>query len=87
MIAYALDFYCDVLMIAILLRMILSLFDPTGEGLILRFIAFFTAPLLILSDKILALFGIDNSGPFDISVFVGYALIMIVRALLIPLLV
>ena len=84
MIAHAVDFYCDILIIALMLRMILSLFDPNGEGFILGFAAFLTEPILILSEKILVLLKIDNGGPFDISVLVGYALLMIVRALLIP---
>ncbi len=84
MIAHAVDFYCDILIIALMLRMILSLFDPNGEGVILGFTAFLTEPILILSEKILVLLKIDNSGPFDVSVLVGYALLMIVRALLIP---
>ena len=86
MIAHALDFYCNVLLYALLLRMLLSLFDPTGEGLILRFIAFLTEPLLAISEKILVLLRIDNGGPFDLSVFVGYLLLMLIRSLLIPLL-
>ncbi len=84
MIAHAVSFYCDILLWALLLRMILSLFDPNGEGLVLRFIAFLTEPLLILSEKILVLLKIDNGGPFDLSVLVGYALLMIVGALLTP---
>ena len=86
MIAKAVDIYCTILIIALLARMLLSLFDPKGEGLILGFAAFLAEPLLILSEKLLVLLKIDNSGPFDISVMVGYALIMIVRAFLIPLL-
>ena len=84
MIAHALDFYCDILIIALMLRMILSLFDPKGEGFIIGFAAFLTEPLLILSEKLLALFKIENGGPFDISVLVGYAILMLVRAMLIP---
>ena len=84
MIAKAVDLYCDILIIALMIRMILSLFDPNGEGLIIGFAAFLTEPILILSDKLLVLMKIDNSGPFNISVMVGYTLLMIVRALLIP---
>lgn len=84
MIAKAVDIYCDILIIALMLRMILSLFDPKGEGTLLGFIAFLTEPLLILSEKLLILLKIDNGGPFDISVLVGYALLMIVRAFLSP---
>ena len=84
MIAKAVDIYCDILIIALMLRMILSLFDPKGEGMLLGFIAFLTEPLLILSEKLLILLKIDNGGPFDISVLVGYALLMIVRAFLSP---
>ena len=84
MIAKAVDIYCDILIIALMLRMILSLFDPKGEGMLLGFMAFLTEPLLILSEKLLILLKIDNGGPFDISVLVGYALLMIVRAFLSP---
>ncbi len=86
MIAHALDFYCDILIIALMLRMILSLFDPEGEGVLLGFAAFLTEPILILGEKILALFKISNSGPLDMSVFAGYLLLMLIRALLIPIL-
>lgn len=86
MIAKAVDFYCTILIYALLIRMLLSLFDPKGEGLILGFAAFLTEPLLILSEKLLVLLKIDNSGPFDLSTLVGYGLVMIIRALLIPLL-
>ncbi len=84
MIAKAVDLYCDILIIALMIRMILSLFDPNGEGLILGFAAFLTEPIIILSEKLLVLLKIDNSGPFNISVMVGYTLLMIVRAILIP---
>ena len=86
MIAHALDFYCDLLIIALMLRMIFSLFDPEGEGVLLGFAAFLTEPILILGEKILALFKISNSGPLDMSVFAGYLLLMLIRALLIPIL-
>jgi uncharacterized protein YggT (Ycf19 family) len=84
MAAHALDIYCDILIIALMFRMIFSLFDPNGEGIILGFTAFLTEPILILGEKLLTLFKINNGGPFDLSVLVGYALLMIVRALLIP---
>ena len=84
MIARALDFYCDIILIALMIRMILSLFNPNGEGLILGFASFISQPILILGEKVLVLLKIDNSGPFDFSVIVGYALLMIIRALLIP---
>lgn len=84
MIAHAVDFYCDILIIALMLRMILSMFDPEGEGLILRFTDFLTGPILIISDKLLAFFKFNNSGPIDFSPIVGYALLMIVRAIISP---
>ena len=84
MIARALDFYCDIILIALMIRMILSLFNPNGEGLILGFASFISQPIIILGEKVLVLLKIDNSGPFDFSVIVGYALLMIIRALLIP---
>ena len=84
MMAHAIDFCCDILIIALMVRMIFSLFDPSGEGIIHGFAAFLTEPILILGEKLLTLFRINNGGPFDLSVLVAYALLMIVRALLIP---
>lgn len=84
MIAHAVDFYCDILIIALMLRMILSMFDPEGEGLILRFTDFLAGPILIISDKILAFFKFNNQGPLDFAPIVGYALLMIVRAIIAP---
>ncbi len=87
MIAHAVDFYCNVLLIALILRMILSMFDPEGEGLILGFTDFLARPVLTISEKILALFKIGNSGPFDFSPTVAYMLVLILQALISPFLI
>ena len=87
MIAHAVDFYCDVLLIALIIRMILSMFSPDGEGLILGFTDFLVRPVLIISDKLLALLNIGNSGPIDLSPTVGYMLVLILQALISPILV
>lgn len=84
MIAHAVDFYCDILLIALILRMILSLFDPEGEGLILGFTDFLVRPVLIISDKILALLKIGNSGPIDFSPMIAYMLILILQSFISP---
>ena len=84
MIAHAVDFYCDIILIALILRMILSLFDPEGEGLILGFTDFLVRPVLIISDKILALLKIGNSGPIDFSPMIAYMLILILQSFISP---
>jgi len=84
MIAHAVDFYCDILLIALILRMILSMFDPEGEGLILGFTDFLVRPVLIISDKILALLKIGNSGPIDFSPMIAYMLILILQSFISP---
>lgn len=84
MIAHAVDFYCDILLIALILRMILSLFDPEGDGLILGFTDFLVRPVLIISDKILALLKIGNSGPIDFSPMIAYMLILILQSFISP---
>ena len=87
MIAHAVDFYCDILLIALIIRMILSMFSPDGEGLILGFTDFLVRPVLIISDKLLALLKIGNSGPIDLSPTLGYMLVLILQALISPILV
>ena len=64
--------------------MILSLFDPEGEGLILGFTDFLVRPVLIISDKILALLKIGNSGPIDFSPMIAYMLILILQSFISP---
>ncbi len=82
MIAHGVDFFCLILMIALILRMWLSFFDPEGEGLILRFAAFLTEPLLILGERILVMLKFDNSGPFDFSFIISSSVLIIIRSLL-----
>ncbi len=85
-IAKAIDLCCNILAVALLIRMLFPMIDPKGEGLISGFAAFITEPLIILSEKILVLLKIDNSGPLDISVTVAYVLIILLNLLLIPIL-
>ncbi len=84
MIANSLYYLLTALELALLLRMILSITDPEEEGAVLRFTSFLTEPLLVLGERILALFSISNDGIFDWSFFTAMLLTSLLKLILGP---
>lgn len=77
--AYFVYYLAFALDIALLIRAVLSWFDPDEEGLICRFVSTLTDPLLAVCRKLLDLTSIKNDGPFDLSFFLAIILISVLR--------
>ncbi len=62
-----------------MLRMLLPIIDPEEDGFIANFTYTVTEPIIILSEKLLTLLRIENSGAFDLSMIVALAIISVFR--------
>ncbi len=78
-IAYFLYYLAFALDVALLIRVVLSWFDPEEDGLLCRFVCTLTDPLLAVCQKLLDLTSIRNDGPFDLSFFLAIILISVLR--------
>lgn len=66
--------------IALFIRMITEFFiSESDEGTLYRVTYFLTEPLLALCSRLLAVFGVKNDGPIDLSIYVSLILTTVIR--------
>lgn len=72
----------DVLLTAMMLRVILQWTDPEEEGRVSRLVGVMTEPVIIPVRALLSLFGIGEDSPMDIGFYVTSLLLVALRIFL-----
>ena len=72
----------DVLLTAMMLRVILQWTDPEEEGRVSRLVCAMTEPVIIPVRALLSLFGIGEDSPMDIGFYVTSLLLVALRIFL-----
>lgn len=73
----------DVLLTAMMLRVILQWTDPDGEGRFLRLLCALTEPVIAPIRALLSLFGIGEDSPMDIGFYVT-SLVLVALQIFLP---
>lgn len=79
---YFLYYSVRILSFALMVRAILSWFDPDGKGTACRFVCILTEPLLAVCQKLLDLLSVKNDGPFDLSFFLAVIILWLSQSTL-----
>ena len=72
----------DVLLTAMMLRVILQWTDPEEDGRVSRLVGVMTEPVIIPVRALLSLFGIGEDSPMDIGFYVTSLLLVALRIFL-----